>query len=277
MDETFSSIDLITECLSDTERTAALVKAIERAVKTGDIVLDCGTGSAVLALAAARAGAKKVISLEFDPYVAMLAKENVRRNGFENIIEVVLTDARAINFPEGTRFDVVIMEMLTTGMVDEYQVWAMNNLYRNSAVDPDTRFIPNRQDTYVALSNEDFEIEGFNMRMVRHLWSWLPNKKIAFFTKKELLNSISFKRENDVNFKATLSFPVIKSGVVNSIYLSSVTTLDEKSELGDTLALNAPIAFPLENDIAVKKGDTVKLEISYVFGNGYRNLKVVIL
>ena len=88
MDETFSSIDLITQCLTDEKRTLKFKQAIEETVKPGDIVLDSGTGSSILALFAARAGAKKVIAIELDPYVAKLARQNVINNGYEDVIQV---------------------------------------------------------------------------------------------------------------------------------------------------------------------------------------------
>ncbi|MBP9771311.1 MAG: 50S ribosomal protein L11 methyltransferase [Candidatus Pacebacteria bacterium] len=274
MDETFSSIELITECMSDTERTTKLVKAIEHAVKEGDTVLDCGTGSAILALTAARAGASKVIALEFDPYVAKLAQQNIERNGLQDKVEIILTDARNVTFPTGTRFDVVIMEMLTTGMVDEYQVWAVNNLHEKGVVDSDTLFVPQRQDTFITLANKDFVAQGFEMRMIRHIWSWLPDHGLNFLSDKTLLSSISFSQKNSVEFKEIITLPVTESGVVNSVFFTSVTKLDDELSVGDTLALNAPVVFPLEEDISVIAGDTIKLEIAYMFGNGYRNMRI---
>lgn len=274
MDETFSSIELITECLSDTERTSKIVEVIKKTVKPGNVVLDAGTGSAILAMTAAQAGASKVIAVEFDPYVAKWAYENVIRNGLEKTVNIFLSDARTVQFEEGTRFDVVIMEMLTTGMIDEHQVWAINNLHEKGYVDKNTIFIPKQQNTYITLTEKNFEDFGFSIRMVRHLWSWLPNSGMKFLSEKKLLNSVSFDQINNLDFKTKVSFEVQEDGVVNSVHLSSVTVLDESVEVGDTVSLNAPVAFPLDEDYPVHKGDTFEVEISYTFGNGYRNLNV---
>ncbi len=48
----------------------------------GKDVIDVGTGTGILALAAARAGAKKVIAADINPNAALNAAENGRANGF---------------------------------------------------------------------------------------------------------------------------------------------------------------------------------------------------
>ncbi|MGH9800485.1 MAG: 50S ribosomal protein L11 methyltransferase [Blastocatellia bacterium] len=130
----FSSIDLVGMCLLDRERSEAFDLAIRSIVRPRHTVLDAGTGSGLLALFAARAGARRVVAMEFDPYIAAVARSNIQRNGFEHVIEVVEADARNHQFAAGTHFDVVIAEMLTTGCIDEYQVQAINNLHRQSSV-----------------------------------------------------------------------------------------------------------------------------------------------
>lgn len=50
--------------LNDTVRTEALVAAVRAAVRPDDVVLDLGTGTGILALAAAEAGARRVFAVE---------------------------------------------------------------------------------------------------------------------------------------------------------------------------------------------------------------------
>lgn len=274
MDETFSSIDLVTQCLLDSERTSLFEKGINNVIKPDHVVLDSGTGSGVLSLFAARAGAKKVISVEYDPYVADLAKKNILRNGYEKVVDVVLGDVRNMTFEEGTFFDVVIMEMLTTGMVDEYQVWSINNLFKKGYVNEKTIFIPSKQETFVSLVNTDFNNHGLDMRMVKHLWSFLPKQEVSYLSEEKLLNSYEFNKEIELSFNFNETLSINQDGVVNSVYLRSTTWLSEEISIGDTLALNGPVVYPLDEDINVVRGDRVELSLSYDFGNGYRNFKV---
>lgn len=276
MDETFSSIDLVTQCLLDKKRTEKFEKAIKKAVQPGSIVLDAGTGSGILALFAARAGASKVFSIEFDPYVAKLARQNVINNGYEQVVQVILGDARNIHLPEGTKVDVVIMEMLTTGMVDEYQVWAVNRLHEKGYITPKTIFLPFKHDTHVTLTEIDFIDHGFVMKMVKHFWSFLPKPKIKKLTSSKLLNSIEFTKTNTMDHSSEFEFTISRSGVLNSVYLNSITWLNRDIPVGDTLALNGPVAFPLEEELLVARGDKVILSVQYQFGNGFRNFKAYV-
>ncbi len=273
-DYAFSSIDLVGQCLADEARTQAFGQAIGGVVQPHHLALDLGAGSGILALFAARAGAQRVIAVEYDRYVAAVARENFRRNPAGDAIRLIEADARNHVFGKGLRFDVVIAEMLTTGLIDEAQVQATNNLHRQGVVTGDTTFIPARQETFVTLAHTDFEIYGFDLPMVRHLWDGLnEDEEFQAMSRTELLNSIEFARPQPEDFAAKIDFEITEPGVVNSIYLTSRSYLTETIILDDTPTLNAPVLLPVD-EIEVHEGERVSLEISYRFGGGYRRFKV---
>ncbi|HXG42697.1 MAG TPA: 50S ribosomal protein L11 methyltransferase [Dehalococcoidia bacterium] len=68
--------------------TALCLRALSRLVKGGERVLDVGTGSGILAIAAARLGAASVLALDIDPQAVKAARDNARRNGVESVVEV---------------------------------------------------------------------------------------------------------------------------------------------------------------------------------------------
>jgi len=74
---------------------------------TGKTVADVGTGSGILALAAARAGATKVTAIDVNPNAARTAAENARANGFENRITATCSNLLSALAPCAL-FDVII-------------------------------------------------------------------------------------------------------------------------------------------------------------------------
>lgn len=71
-------------------------------------VLDVGTGSGILALAAAGLGSTRVLACDIEAEACRIARENVSRNGLEGVIEV--TD-RPLESLEG-HFDLVLANIL---------------------------------------------------------------------------------------------------------------------------------------------------------------------
>ena len=69
------------------ETTAMCVGLIEKYYRGGTL-LDVGTGSGILAIAAARLGAEGIVAVDIDPDAVRVAKENVAHNGLENAIDV---------------------------------------------------------------------------------------------------------------------------------------------------------------------------------------------
>jgi len=61
--------------------TQLCLRLLERYVQPGQRVLDIGTGSGILAIAAAKLGAGPVLALDNDPVAVTVAAENIERNG----------------------------------------------------------------------------------------------------------------------------------------------------------------------------------------------------
>lgn len=96
----------------DEVRTGAYRNAIFQVVKKGDVVVDIGSGSGILALFAAKAGAGKVYAVEKSRAVEFIYA-HVKENEFEDIIEIIHADIESLdksNFKETP--NVIISEML---------------------------------------------------------------------------------------------------------------------------------------------------------------------
>ena len=68
--------------------TRLCLEALEDYLQPGTTVLDVGSGSGILAVAAARLGASHVLAVDVDPLAVRIARENVTLNQVESIVDV---------------------------------------------------------------------------------------------------------------------------------------------------------------------------------------------
>jgi len=78
------------------ESTRGVLQLMQRVVHADDVVADLGAGSAVLAIAAARLGAGRVVAIELDADAIGNAEENVARNGVTQCVSVLEGDAATL-------------------------------------------------------------------------------------------------------------------------------------------------------------------------------------
>lgn len=132
----------------DRVRLDAFRRAIEEVVRPGDVVLDVGTGNGLLALLAARAGAKKVFAVERTGAIE-LAIEHAKENGLADVIEVVRADVLELTSDALVpRPDVVVCEMLGSFAPDEGIHLAMRQAKRLAK--EGARTIPLHYEVFVA-------------------------------------------------------------------------------------------------------------------------------
>jgi ribosomal protein L11 methyltransferase len=102
------------------ETTRMCLEALERAVRRGARVLDAGCGSGILAIAAAKLGAREVLAIDVDADCVRITGENARLNGVEAIVRArrgSLGDAWPFDEPPAA-FDVVVANIIARVIVD---------------------------------------------------------------------------------------------------------------------------------------------------------------
>lgn len=72
--------------------TSMCIRLLEEIITGGMKVFDVGTGSGVLAIAAAKLGANKVSAVDYDAVAVRVAGENITANGVEEIVSVGQSD-----------------------------------------------------------------------------------------------------------------------------------------------------------------------------------------
>lgn len=89
------------------ETTQLCIKLLEILLSGGERVLDIGTGTGILAIAAAKLGAREVIAFDIDPIATSTADKNSRRNGVRQKVSFY-TGLLAVLKVDAFSFDVVL-------------------------------------------------------------------------------------------------------------------------------------------------------------------------
>lgn len=110
----FGSDGIFMPMLNDTGRNVFYDQAIALAAP-GKTVVDIGTGTGILSILAARAGAKKVYAVEQDQGRAEYAQEMFKRTGLDKIVEVVNDDFLNTDIPA----DIYVSETINTQIFGE--------------------------------------------------------------------------------------------------------------------------------------------------------------
>jgi len=159
MNETsFSGLEEHEEMLSDGVRVDAYHRAIRRAVQPGDVVLDLGTGTGLLAFLASRAGARTVYAVEHGDVID-LAREIGRLNGFTDV-RFVQANSRELTLPEPV--DVVVHEQMGDELFNENMVENLLDA-RRRLLRPGGRILPARFRLFVEPVSmaESFRVRRF--------------------------------------------------------------------------------------------------------------------
>jgi hypothetical protein len=157
--------------LNDRTRTEAYLKAIGEIVRPGDVVVDIGTGTGILAMAAARAGAARVYAIEAGR-MGPAARSLFGANGYGKNITLIEGWSTKVELPE--RADVLVSEIIGNEPLAE-NILITTADARARLLKPDALIVPGRLKVYglpVTLDGARLEANMFGKRALDKWKSW---------------------------------------------------------------------------------------------------------
>lgn len=161
----------------DDARNEAFEAAIKRAVGPDSRVLDIGAGTGLLAMMAARAGARSVVSCEMNPAIADVATEIVALNGYADRVRIVSRKSSDLDAETdlGGRATLIVSEIVSNNLLSEDVLPTMADAAARLLA-PGGRMIPEAGQIVVSLADWDGygrdemgHVAGFDMRPFNRL------------------------------------------------------------------------------------------------------------
>mmetsp|Transcript_52749 Transcript_52749/g.112070 ORF Transcript_52749/g.112070 Transcript_52749/m.112070 type:complete len:323 (+) Transcript_52749:109-1077(+) len=143
--------------VNDPSRTPLFEKAIINRLKSAEpdsqVVLDLGTGPfAFFAITAAKNGAAKVYAIEASKEAAALARETVKKLGFDDKITILEGFSSDITLPGGEKADFAVAEIVGSVASEEGAYATILDAHKRLLKNPSDpmSWIPSRIQTYAA-------------------------------------------------------------------------------------------------------------------------------
>lgn len=174
-----------TKMLNDVLRKQIYLDAIRDLVKPEDIVIDLGTGSGIMSIAAAKAGAKRVYAIE--PSGAFYcAKENFRINHVDGVVCSLKGWSTDVDLPEkGT---LLLTDLLGNDPFD-LSIWELMSDLKKRAMASSCRLLPEKIELRARLLSVPENVLDQHLISERTLSEWQREYGIDFSGMRERRDS----------------------------------------------------------------------------------------
>jgi predicted RNA methylase len=259
--------------LSHRSRISKFARAINQVVDSSSYVIDIGTGSGILAMIAARAGARKVSAIDVNKESIEYARNAAIYNGYIERIEF-LELHYADYFPDECA-DVVICEMLSSMMLVEQQIHACSHAVKH-LLKKGGIILPQQVSVYItpvecdALWNR-YTIEGLEFPKIPQTTNPGECKDLADLVE---IGNFDLSKVNLEKLSKQVSFKIAESGILHGL----VGMFECK--LHNDIFLNLEdgwkeLFIPFVNPISVEQNEEITIGIEYIPGK-YDTLQIVV-
>jgi predicted RNA methylase len=261
--------------LGQRSRLNKFKQAIHEVVKSGNYVVDVGTGSGVLAIIAAKAGAGRVTAIDVNPESLQYAKKAAELNRVDQVIEFVECDFS--EFVPEEKADVVICEMLSSMMLVEQQITASFHATRKILKSGGV-ILPQEAKVYIVPVEcieiwERFQYDDIQFPRVVQTATPEATRDLADMEMLETFDLMNLKQK--VTIDRTLRFTVVDNGTIHGLVgiFESKLFGDIHLEMDDGWK---QLFIPLTKPIKVLQGEVFSARISYQPGK-YDSLSIEVL
>ena len=264
--------------LADANRCQAFERAIERAVRPGDVVLEAGAGTGILSYFASRK-ARKVYAVEADPEVASMAHSLLALNGLEDKVHYQL--GRAENLLPEEPVDVVICEMMHAALAVEQQVPVMNAVHRGLRQrfpGHPYRVVPEGAVNYCQLVQASFDFWGFRAPFTRFGSAYIADPSIVPLSPLVAYSKVDFDAEAPERVDAHRELVADASGEANALRVLTQAVLSFDQTLpADQKLIDWYLQFlivPLPEPQQVQAGERFAVEARYDYGCSLGEMRI---
>ena len=264
--------------MNDPDRNAAWDSALRRAIGPDTRALEIGTGAGMLALMAARAGARKVTTCETSSLLALLARQIVEVNGYADRIDVIgkASDDLVVGVDMDEPADLLFCDIFGDDLLD-FNPLAFLADARRRLCKPGARVLPAAGVLQVALAHLErypllgrlefaagFDLTPFANFAPARVLAPAGTEDLKLLSDSAKLFRFDFAsdhpREGRVEVTLTAAEDAVVTGLVHwlRLELDAETALEARPEPGK-IAFATPVFWPLPSPVAVRRGEPFRV------------------
>lgn len=269
------------EMLNDEKRNEAFRRALTNAITPETIVLDIGSGTGLLAMMAARAGAKETVTCEMVPQLAELARDTVALNGLAD--RIITLDKKSTSLVIGYQMvhkaNLLVTETVDCGLLGEGIVSSIahakaNLLTENAQIVPCAATVyatvvesPRLRNLNCAKTAAGFDVSLINRYATAH---YIPVRLDAFeyaaLTEPFPVFNFDFVNGTIVPERKRIEVQVLRDGNAHCVVFWFNMQLDAENAIsnqpGSTTHWEQALQC-LDSEVSVRAGETLVIDAEH--------------